>query len=322
VKLVAIAAVLAACVDAPHTTGPHGESHVISFDHPAWLPRKVDILFAIDGSIAMTPYVERTRAVPPALVAGLQRTMGGVPDLHVGVVTGGTPLGAFLVDTQHVDGTRSGNFDGSLVAAIAAQIDVGASGNVTPRLFDAVRDVVDTNPGGFLRDGAELVLVSLAAKDDMSSGFPPDYAVELEASKPSIDQTLGIGIYPTSSPRLSQFHAALHHPRVVSIDAPDYASAFGTVGCETCAAPATPCIAAPADIDLETEGAQYDCAIVSVDADGTEHLLRQCTDASQASCWTIERDALHCFSHEPVVVRVRGYAPPFRPHLRGQCVVF
>ncbi len=323
VRSLVLVALVPACVDTTIPSGVNAESHVISFDHPALLPRKVDVLFAIDDSLAMTPYVERTRAVPAALVAGLARSMGALPDLRVGVVTGATPLGGYLADAQQVDGTRTANFSGDLADAIAAEINVGITGSSGPRLFDAVRSVIEANPGGFVRNRADLMLISLAANDDASSGFPPDYATEFEASKMTSDRTLAIGIYRTGATRLGQFHGALHHnPRITSIDAADYASAFASFECNGCSSLANACIAMPGDVDLKTSGDQFDCAISAIDDDNTEHLLRACTDDSPAPCWTIERDPVHCFGSQPAVVRIRGYAPPYRPHLRGQCVVF
>jgi hypothetical protein len=130
---------------------------------------------------------------------------GGLPNLHVGVVTSdlgtrstldaqpgpgiGTGAGAclgtgkagnlhgnaaitgsYISDVKAADGSRAINYTGTLAEAFSAVASVGAGGCGFEQSIEAARLALDSNPNnaGFLRAGAGLAIVVLSDEDDCS----------------------------------------------------------------------------------------------------------------------------------------------------------
>ncbi|MGE3460011.1 MAG: hypothetical protein AB7O24_33180, partial [Kofleriaceae bacterium] len=174
---------------------------------PAIPNRDLDLLFVIDDSPSMLDKQEALAAAFPQMMDVLSQLDGGLPNLHIGVVTSdmgtsasesppgptvgsvgqggcaGNGLGGalriaegstldslpFLVDVERPDGGRERNYTGALRDAFTANARVGASGCGFEQHLSAMSHAF-TNPAnaGFLRPEANLAVVILADEDDCS----------------------------------------------------------------------------------------------------------------------------------------------------------
>ncbi|MGE0549330.1 MAG: hypothetical protein AB7R00_19825 [Kofleriaceae bacterium] len=166
----------------------------------------LDILFVIDDSPSMADKQANLRANFPAFMAALESLPGGLPNVHIGVVTSdvgtkstldpdaGSQLGQlgmggcagtgksgvlrtgtmitgnFIRDIEQPDGTRSVNYTGTLADAFSEIASVGAGGCGFEQHLHAMKLALDEHPdnAGFLRDDAMLAVVFLADEDDCS----------------------------------------------------------------------------------------------------------------------------------------------------------
>jgi hypothetical protein len=168
--------------------------------------RKLDILFVIDDSPSMLDKQLSLAANFPRMMDVLESLEGGLPDLHIGVVTSdlgtlgsGSPLpapgvgqlgqggcsgagldgvlrtnspalaGSFISDVAGPDGTRIRNYTGDLRDVFSANARVGQGGCGFEQHLAATRRAL-TNPlnAGFLREEANLAIVIIADEDDCS----------------------------------------------------------------------------------------------------------------------------------------------------------
>lgn len=169
--------------------------------------RDLDVLFVIDDSLAMTDKQDRVKAALPALFAELAKLDGGLPNLHVGVVssdmgtkgsavaTPGPGIGtigqggcsglgkagnltvngapvtkAFLEDVAAGSGARERNYTGELAAVVGTMISLGEGGCGFEQHLAAMRAALSGNPmnAGFLRPDAGLAVIVVADEDDCS----------------------------------------------------------------------------------------------------------------------------------------------------------
>ncbi len=165
--------------------------------------RDLDILYVLDTAPDHASY-DTMASQLDVLQAQLQSVDGQLPNLHVGVVAAdlgirgtqdaspGAPLGncvgdgldgklvtfnaaiddRFLVDLRGSDGTRRRNFDSNDLIGELRQLTSPATadfGCEIPQPLEAMRRALDParNPG-FIRPGAQLMIVFLTNKDDCS----------------------------------------------------------------------------------------------------------------------------------------------------------
>jgi hypothetical protein len=172
---------------------------------------KLDLLFMIDDSASMGPLQQKMRDQLPAFMNVLETLPGGLPDLHVAVVssslgagvfsnvpgcgsgTSGNLDGAFqhpaactmLNGNQHfinsvpgTNGTRVTNFTGDITDAISCITNLGQTGCGFEHQFESVRFALEQAQSGvgdnvgFLRPDAFLAIVMLTNEDDCS--VPPN----------------------------------------------------------------------------------------------------------------------------------------------------
>jgi hypothetical protein len=142
-----------------------GDGRVVIAEIPVVVNRDLDILFAIDDSPGGLDQQTLLKSALPAFIDALNGAQGGLPNIHLGVVssdlgtlgagdatagpaigsgpgscsgtgktgklqTNGTALltGSFIADTRNTDGTRSLNYTGLLSDAIGAIVSLGGSG--------------------------------------------------------------------------------------------------------------------------------------------------------------------------------------------------
>ena len=178
--------------------------------------RKLDLLFVIDNSPSM---LDKQRALTesfPAMIEILERVDGGLPDLHIGVVTsdmgtlaansptpapaigvlgnggcagsgddGALQIGAaalpqpFISDVAGPGGARVRNYTGDLRDVFAQIASVGQGGCGFEQPLAALRRAL-VNPAnaGFLRPDANLGVVLIADEDDCSALDPQLFGPE------------------------------------------------------------------------------------------------------------------------------------------------
>jgi len=176
--------------------------------------RDLDILFVIDNSPSTNDKQARLAAAFPQMIDVLSQIDGGLPNLHIGVVTsdmgtsssGDAPApaigqignggcagvgddgalrkaagmtDAFLSDVEGPGGTRVTNYTGSLRDVFGSLAHVGDGGCGFEQHFAAMRRAL-VNPlnAGFLRPTANLAVVIVTDEDDCSASsstlFAPD----------------------------------------------------------------------------------------------------------------------------------------------------
>jgi len=184
-------------------------------DFPAVPRRKIDMLFQIDSSGSMMEEQASLRANFPKFIEVLETIDGGLPDVHIGVITpdmgasaiDGTSVpgiggctgrgkdGAlrqlpgdtirFLADEIDGGGGRVRNYPGELTDAFSSLADVGFDGCGIEQHLEATRVALADHPSntGFIRDDAYLAVVIIADEDDCSlakstlfQGIPMDGA--------------------------------------------------------------------------------------------------------------------------------------------------
>jgi hypothetical protein len=170
--------------------------------------RDLDLLFVIDDSPSMLDKQVNLVANFPVFINRLEQVPGGLPNLHLGVVTpdmgtkaSGSPTpgpaigqigqggcaalgkagalqtynapvtGRFLVDVEAAGGGRTRNYAGTLNEAFGMMARAGAGGCGFEQPLAAVRAALDNNPmnSGFLRPAAILGIVFLTDEDDCSA---------------------------------------------------------------------------------------------------------------------------------------------------------
>ncbi len=175
---------------------------------PATPNRDLDLLFVVDDSPSMLDKQLNLTANFPSFLDRLQAVPGGLPNLHVGVVTtdmgtkaSGSPMpgpsigqigqggcggtgkggalqignapvnGRFLVDEDAPAGGRTRNYTGTLADAFSAMARPGAGGCGFEQPLAAMRAALDNHAAnaGFLRPEAMLGIVFLADEDDCSA---------------------------------------------------------------------------------------------------------------------------------------------------------
>lgn len=167
---------------------------------------QIDVLFVIDNSPAMAGKTERVAAHMTAFADVMATLVGGVPDLHVGVITadlgttgsdgttgaaigtagqggcagtgdrgvlrvGTAPIVGHYLSDAPVETGRQRNYTGELAPALVAMADVGTSGCAYARPLEATTRALalgHLDNTGFLRESAYLAVIHISASDDCS----------------------------------------------------------------------------------------------------------------------------------------------------------
>lgn len=201
-RLLAATLLLAACAGEPSSQpSPTTPTETLAF--PAELNRDIDILFVVDNSGSMQEEQAALAAAFPEFVAMLGRIDGGMPNVHLGVVStnvgsGGEPIGgcstpaqpdgddgalstgqcagiadSYLSDLARADGSREVNYTGTLTDQFSCITALGTSGCGFEQPLEAMRRALapGRNPG-FLRPDAALAVVFVGDEDDCSTADP------------------------------------------------------------------------------------------------------------------------------------------------------
>jgi hypothetical protein len=196
---------LPACADPdpprPDSPPPVERTHVLT------ITPSLDLLFVIDDSASMQDKQNAFNRAFPALLAQLETADGGLPNLHIGVVSSdmgtsaggtGTPgpnigavgqggcagfgkegklhVGTATVDGKYLEVNRNGtdNFTGTISEAFDAMSRLGSLGCGFEQTLGAMRTALDNNPAntGFVRESANLGVIVLSDEDDCTATDP------------------------------------------------------------------------------------------------------------------------------------------------------
>jgi hypothetical protein len=161
--------------------------------------RKVDVLFMVDNSLSMKEEQDNLARNFPAFIDELRQIKGGLPDVHIGVVTSdlgagpsadsgcavggqggrfqGWDKGCGLDPGQHFivasEGEKTRNYQGDLARVFGCMAQVGTSGcGYEHQIASTLRALTLPENAGFLRDDAFLQIILISDEDDCSA--PPD----------------------------------------------------------------------------------------------------------------------------------------------------
>lgn len=196
----ALLVVATGCPDRTIAEVPVDQDKIEQLDIPA-VPRGFDILFVVDDSQSMVDEQASLRANFPKMIEVLEQLEGGLPDVHIGVITPNlgtsaldgtttTPNGAcdgqgeagalraldgtgvrFLADAPDGAGGRIRNYTGTLAEAFSRLANVGANGCGIEQHLEALERATDGSQplnAGFLRADAYLAVIVIADEDDCS----------------------------------------------------------------------------------------------------------------------------------------------------------
>jgi hypothetical protein len=198
---------LSGCLETQVPIGTRASSdRVVVVDIPPELGRKLDLLFVVDNSPDMAARQQALRSSFERLRGHLELVAGGLPDLHVGVIstdlgvgqsykvadctaTGdhgalqsaprlpgcAAPEGRFLRDVLIDGDLRERNYEGELTDTFECISQLGEAGCDFEQPLEAMRRALDGTVGdndGFLRDNAVLAVIILTSEDDCSVASP------------------------------------------------------------------------------------------------------------------------------------------------------
>ncbi|MGN6110288.1 MAG: hypothetical protein ACTHU0_34615 [Kofleriaceae bacterium] len=209
---------LAGCPDRTISEVNPQQGRVEYKDIPITINRNVDILFVIDDSGSMADKQTNIRNNFTNFINVLSTIPGGLPDVHIGVVssdvgtktTGGqgpnvqgcpgsgkngvlqlgmasTEVnGNYISDIRQSDGSRQTNYTGDLAQVFGRMATIGNGGCGFEQHLEAMRLALSntTQNANFLRPDAYLAVIFLADEDDCSASNPALFGPESPAMGP------------------------------------------------------------------------------------------------------------------------------------------
>lgn len=294
-------------------TGPTGEQELSCEATTAAWPenlRALDIVLVIDDSASMAEHQAKLAANLPRLAWVLENVEGGLPSVHVAVVSASAasghlfestprqdgctvPNGDFIVDSQLQWWTCSDsplercgerNYEGTLGETLACIGLLGAEGGEDQQLFEAALSAVDGSVqgnGGFLREHAGLVIVFISDTDDASPGTPADYAAALKAIKRDPGLVVVTTVRANAAPRLAAFEAEFPQRNdSASFAGEDWSDAFEIIAnlfVEVLGRPCLGDVVDTTDVQDDNPGLQPECVVTGHDAvTGAEYVIPAC----------------------------------------------
>lgn len=202
------ATALLASAGACSSTPSHNATQQELASVPALPNHNLDVLFVVDSSGSMADEQQLLAANFPRFMQQLEALPGGLPNVHIGVVTtdvgtqgsgsvggctgfgdaGNLQLQGFTTTdgkpflSNVADGTcetaRNKNYEGELGAAFSQLAHVGSNGCGLEQPLEAMKRALATNRtanADFLRDDANLAIVIVTDEDDCSATGPHFY---------------------------------------------------------------------------------------------------------------------------------------------------
>lgn len=199
----------AGCPDRTISAVVPDQNGVEAKDIPVNINRELDLLFLIDKSPTMTDEQDGLTANFPRFIQVLRQIDGGLPNLHLGVISqdlgaGGMnvgsgcsgsgdngnllaapriqgcspPNGKFISDVEGAPGEpRITNYAGSLEETFSCIASLGPSGCGFEQHLGSLKKALVGNPAnaGFLRENAYLAIVIISDEDDCTASNPRLY---------------------------------------------------------------------------------------------------------------------------------------------------
>ena len=198
---------LAGCPDRSISEVTPQQGRVEFKDIPITVNRNIDILFVIDDSPSMADKQTNLANNFPNFINVLNTIEGGLPDVHIGVVssdvgtkatqdaapgpaigtigqggcsgtgdsgnlqiTGAPVQGTYISDIKLSDMTRQKNYTGDLATVFGQMARVGAGGCGFEQHLESMKRALNNNTAnaGFLRPDAYLAVIFIADEDDCS----------------------------------------------------------------------------------------------------------------------------------------------------------
>lgn len=193
----------------PSDAGPDNRTTVVEVRQTP--NTNVDLLFMVDDSPSTADKQQNLIDNFPNFVNRLNMAPGGLPDLHLGIITpdmgtkasgsqtpapsigqigqggcaltgkggkltiSGAPItGTFLSDIKQPDSSRLKNYTGDLATVFGQMARVGSQGCGFEQPLAAMRAALENNPAnaGFLREDALLAVIFVTDEDDCSVKDP------------------------------------------------------------------------------------------------------------------------------------------------------
>jgi hypothetical protein len=196
----ALAVILSACPDREISRLDPSQARAETKDIPVTLNRNVDILFVVDDSGSMKEEQDSLQTNFPRFIDRLSTLQGGLPSVHIGVVstdvgTGTDAIGScnakgddghmlsnncsglnggasYIIDTDAAGGGRTQNYSGNMPQLFGCMAHLGTGGCGAEQPLESMRLALDpvrnTNPG-FIRTDAFLAVVIISDEDDCST---------------------------------------------------------------------------------------------------------------------------------------------------------
>jgi hypothetical protein len=198
-------ALLAGCPDRDVSKIDPGQSKVQGTYLPVSTLRKIDILFVIDNSGSMGEEQASLSANFDNFINVLNSIEGGLPDIHLGVVSSNNGVGGFNIGQCGGDGddgklqntargacqppngfyisdeiaadgvTRNKNYSGTLQDTFTCIAKLGTDGCGFEQHLEGMKRGLDGHRpenAGFLRDDAYLAVIIIGDEDDCSASNP------------------------------------------------------------------------------------------------------------------------------------------------------
>src|SRR5687768_11279861 len=201
----AAVALLAGCPDREVSKVIPSQDKAELKDIPVDVNRQVDILFVVDNSSSMREEQTNLSQNFPRFIEALSQIEGGLPDVHIGVIStdlgagnfqgasdcqtnGGAGEDGYLIvrpecagsitdDKKYLTsgGAEGNNFTGNLETVFQCMAELGDDGCGFEQPLEAVYRALalDGRNGDFLRPNAFLAIVILSDEDDCSANDPP-----------------------------------------------------------------------------------------------------------------------------------------------------
>ena len=197
-----LATTLAACPDREVARVDPRQNREQEKEIPVQINRDIDILFVIDNSGSMREEQESLAANFNRFINVLNNIEGGLPNVHIGVVStdmGAGPFGIqgctgngdngilqnapvggacnapsdiFIKDIALEDGSRSTNYTGDLASTFSCIAQLGTTGCGFEQPLESMRRALNgsnAQNNGFLRPNAFLAVIIIADEDDCSA---------------------------------------------------------------------------------------------------------------------------------------------------------
>jgi hypothetical protein len=289
-SLLLVFAVACSTASEPATPPPIETSGVVQIQIPMAVNRRLDVLFVIDSSPAMEPYVERMHANIRRFLDVLRTPT--IPNIRFAVTSTGAFRGAsgmtgdFLVDFVGDDANRQRNYDGDFADVIDRMISVGTDGPAFDP-FAAAHTALDAHRG-YVRGDSYLAIIFISASSAVDDPIAVYNAEQFFKSLQPDWQRMIFGAITAGDPRLvslvEKFPDRNAH---VSIDSEDWSPIWSFLFPPFRDTLGAPCIEEPL-VDLERG-----CAAWYTFPIGGE-VITPCADTPERQCWKLERDPVRC----------------------------